>query len=369
MSLEFWSRIIGMVVFMLVGGRLGTDVANNLKVSTETYSFIFGLLGLGFGVIVTPYFTIRPFRSLYRALQETPIESVFTACLGGILGLLLALLLAYPLSLSIEPLNRILPLVVSLVGAYLGLSVFAMRSPEIWSFLTDGFGKRRVSGSSRQILLDTSVLIDGRIVEIARTGFLDGMISIPSFVLTELHQVADSSDAMRRLRGRRGLNKLNELQRNNILPVKVIDEDIENIVEVDAKLVALCLKLDAPLLTNDYNLNRVAEAQGVFVLNINSLANAVRSMYIPGETFTIHIIQEGKELSQGVGYLEDGTMVVVESGKNYLDRTIRVEATKLITKDTGRMIFARPYVEGMPSAAAQIESIISTPPPTNAIRR
>ena len=161
-------------------------------------------------------------------------------------------------------------------------------------------------------------------------------------MLSELHRVADSSDPLRRNRGRRGLAKLNELQRNNDLPVKIIDDDPPDFGEVDAKLVALSIQLNASLVTNDFNLNQVADAQGVDVLNINALANAVRSVYIPGEKFAIRIIQQGRDPNQGVGYLDDGTMVVVESGQKYMDRNVSVEVTKLINRPTGRMIFAVP---------------------------
>jgi len=168
---------------------------------------------------------------------------------------------------------------------------------------------------------------------------------IPRFVLSELHQVADSSDTLRRNRGRRGLTKLNELQRSSVTPVKIIEEDVEEVNEVDDKLVMLAQRLDACLVTNDYNLNKVAHAQGVMVLNVNALANAVKPDLIPGETFPIHIIQEGRDADQGVGYLEDGTMVVVEKGKSFMDRTIRVTVTKSITRDAGRMIFAVPEID------------------------
>ncbi len=197
-------------------------------------------------------------------------------------------------------------------------------------------------GGERQLLLDTSVLIDGRIVDIAKTGFLGGTLVVPRFVISELHQVADSSDTLRRNRGRNGLNNLKALQQEGDVPFKIVEDDIESIREVDDKLVALALQMKAAIITNDYPLNNVAQAQGVPVLNINALANAVRSAYLPGETFPLRIIQEGKEPNQGVGYLDDGTMVVVEGGKQYMDRTIRVEVTKFINQPTGRMFFAKP---------------------------
>ena len=350
MSIDLIYRLIGMVIFALIGGRLGIEIAAPLGLSELVVSFFFGLVGVLFGLIVTPLITIRPLRKINQMIKETPVEVLLTAMLGALVGLMIGLLLSYPLSLLFSPFDSVLPIVVSIIMAYFGLLTFSVRSREIWAVLSELFGTRkRLMGmqSNRQLLLDTSVLIDGRIVEIAKTGFMGGTLVVPRFVLNELHQVADSSDPLRRNRGRRGLTKLNELQqRTNIAPVKVIEDDIEDINEVDSKLIALALQMDSPLVTNDFNLNRVAEAQGVLVLNINLLANAVRSVYIPGETFPIHIIQEGREFGQGVGYLEDGTMVVVENGKAYMDRTIRVTVTKLINKDTGRMIFATPEPNG-----------------------
>jgi uncharacterized protein YacL len=239
----------------------------------------------------------------------------------------------------------VLPAAISVVAGYLGLTIFTVRSRELWNLVGDLSGKRRpIFGGNpdRQILLDTSVLIDGRIVDIAKTGFLGGTLAVPRFVINELHQVADSSDTLRRNRGRNGLTKLNELQRDGLMPFKIIEEDIPGIAEVDDKLVALALQLSAPIITNDYPLNRIAETQGVTVLNVNALSNAVRAQYLPDDVFPIRIIQEGREADQGVGYLEDGTMVVVEGGKTYMDRTINVRVTKYITRDTGKMYFAVP---------------------------
>jgi uncharacterized protein YacL len=294
------------------------------------------------GLIMTPYLTIRPITFVRRTLTSMSVDILLVAVLGLTIGLVLALITAYPISLLGAPLGNIIPALTALLFGYLGMSIFAYRSREVIETL---FTKNRRSfnaGAGRELLLDTSVLIDGRIVEVAQTGFLGGTLVVPRFVLSELHQVADSSDPLRRNRGRRGLAKLNELQRDPTIEVDIIDDDVPGISQVDDKLVALAIERDANVVTNDFNLNQVAEAQGVVVLNINQLANAVRSAYIPGEEFSIHIIQEGREEDQGVGYLEDGTMVVVEKGSRYMDRTINVEVTKLINRPAGRMIFAQP---------------------------
>jgi uncharacterized protein YacL len=343
---DFLSRIIGLFVFTFVGARLGADASPALDMPADATSLIFALVGALVGLILTPWITVRPVRALSHAVKEMPIEVFFMTLIGAFIGLLLALLAVYPLSLLPPPFNHIVPPAVSIAGLYIGVSIFRLRSREIWEVLGEEMGIKRsrmfTMQSNRQLLLDTSVLIDGRIVEIAKTGFIGGTLLIPRFVLTELHQVADSPDTLRRNRGRRGLLKVNELQRNNIIPVRVIEDDIEEIQEVDSKLVALSLRMDAYLVTNDYPLSKVAEGQGVTVLNMNLLANAVRSAYIPGETFPLHIIQEGKDTGQGVGYLDDGTMVVVENGRQFMDRTIRVTVTKLINREAGRMIFAIP---------------------------
>lgn len=349
MTSDFVSRIIGFILFSIIGARIGVNAAESLQLSEEATSFIFLLVGALFGLIITPWISVRPIRFFRTTINEMPVEIMLSVTSGLIIGLVVALLAAYPLSLLDEPFGNTLPAIVVAVSAYLGMTIFGVRWREIGSFIEQRTGMRRgrlmgVQGE-RQLLVDTSVLIDGRIVEIAESGFLGGTLIIPRFVLTELHQVADSSDTLRRNRGRRGLGKLNELQRNNLAPVKIVDDDVEELPEVDDKLVALSLQMNAAIITNDFNLNKVAEAQGVMILNINALANAVRSIYIPGETFPLRIIQEGRDEGQGVGYLEDGTMVVVENGRDYMDRMITVEVTKLISRDAGRMIFAVPENE------------------------
>jgi uncharacterized protein YacL len=193
----------------------------------------------------------------------------------------------------------------------------------------------------RNVLLDTSVIIDGRIADIARTGFLAGTLLIPRFVLNELQYIADSPDALRRQRGRRGMEVLSQLQKDSAVPVRISDIDVEGVREVDDKLVVLARQLRCPILTNDYNLNRVAELQGVAVLNVNELANAVKSVFLPGESITVNIIQEGREAGQGIAYLDDGTMVVVEDGRNRINTKTPVNVTKVLQTAAGRMIFAR----------------------------
>jgi uncharacterized protein YacL len=348
-SAEFISRIVGMIVFAVLGAQLGGIAAQALQVANNlVISFFFGLTGILFGLVLTPWLTVRPVRWLSRSINEQPIEVLFTTLLGLVIGLLLALLLAYPLAQLPPPLNNWVPTLMSVVLAYVMTTLFRNRSREVWSFMNEwlGIGSKALAmpgtGGDKQFLLDTSILIDGRIVDIARTGFIAGTLTVPRFVISELHRVADSSDPQRRNRGRRGLTKLNDLQRDPTVSFRIVDDDFEDISDVDDKLIALGLKLGVPILTIDFPMNQVAKAQGVEVLNINALSNAVRSAYIPGETFALRVLQEGREAGQGVGYLEDGTMVIVENGKQYMDRTIYVEVTKLINKEAGRIIFAKP---------------------------
>ena len=198
------------------------------------------------------------------------------------------------------------------------------------------------SAEDQLTLLDTSVIIDGRISDICKTGFIRSTLLVPNFILQELQHIADSSEPLRRNRGRRGMDVLKFLQEECKVPIRFSDMDVTDVRDVDSKLVALARDLGAPVMTNDYNLNRVAELQGVTVLNINELANAVKAIFLPGEDLSVKIVQEGREIGQGVGYLDDGTMVVVENGRDYLQDTIGVVVTKVLQTTAGRMIFARP---------------------------
>jgi len=235
--------------------------------------------------------------------------------------------------------------------SYLGVSLFYTRSQEFRNAFQT-FSNRLGSKSTRaqtegehRILVDTSAIIDGRIADIVKTGFLHGTLIVPRFVLNELQYVSDSADSLRRQRGRRGIDILAELQQNENIPVVISDIDVEGVREVDDRLVVLARQMRCPILTNDYNLNRIAELQGVKVLNINDLANAVKVILLPGESFKVHIIQEGKEYNQGVGFMDDGTMVVVENGQHYMNKEINVIVTKVLQTSAGRMIFAKPENE------------------------
>jgi uncharacterized protein YacL len=251
-----------------------------------------------------------------------------------------------------SPWGEWLPLGVSLfLGlGMLGLTV-AKRKDLLLAAETVGLLRRPVAEGEAgrrgdpHIVVDTSAIIDGRIAEIVESGFIYGTLVVPRFVLEELQHIADSSDTLRRNRGRRGLEILNRMQKDASTPVQIIEDEVPEIPEVDAKLVALARERSRVILTNDFNLNRVAELQGVRVMNINSLANAVKPAVLPGEELRVRVIQEGKEAGQGVGFLDDGTMIVVEGGARHIDKDLDVSVTRVLQTVAGRMIFAQPRLD------------------------
>ncbi len=346
MSADFISRIIGMLVLAVAGVFLGIYLAAQLNGEPYQYVAIFFLIGALAGLVLTPYFSVRPFLALRRRIRQAPAQQLLAGILGLVVGLIIAALLVFPLSLLPSPFKQILPFVVAVLFGYFGVMVMITRQHDIFSLIRGQLpdregGRPRAMSNVRPVLLDTSVIIDGRIADISRTGFINGEMLVPRFVLNELQHIADSSEALRRRRGRRGLEMLRRLQNDSVTPVRIVDMDIDGVREVDDKLVLLAKRMTCPIVTNDYNLNRVAQLQGVRVLNINELANAVKAMFLPGESLDIEIIQEGKEVGQGVGYLDDGTMVVVEHGKPHIGRQVEVVVTKVLQTSAGRMLFAR----------------------------
>ncbi len=353
---ETWiSRIIGLIIFGIIGAFLGTPVNTavtqfwpqstiNPLLITAVTSVLVGAIGF----IIAPWLSIKPLQALRKTFAKASAHSLMGGLTGLIVGLFTAALLAYPLSLLPEPLGNIFPFVGVLLFGYLGIALFVTRQDDIFNLIRSQSGKsvfhlgHPQSDPEHQILVDTSAIIDGRIADIAKTGFITGSLIVPRFVLNELQFVSDSADDLRRQRGRRGMEILAELQKSETLPVTISDLDVEGVREVDDRLVVLARQLHCPILTNDYNLNRIAELQGVKILNINELANAVKSILLPGETLQMKIIQEGKEYGQGVGYMEDGTMVVIENGHKYIGQTINVIVTKVLQTAAGRMVFAKP---------------------------
>jgi uncharacterized protein YacL len=349
-SNEFILRLIGAAAGAAAGFFFGSwlSVAVNAVSQKAGYVFVFSLLGLLSGLILTPYFTSRPLRRIRRRLVAMPTEQL-VAIIGGVfLGLIAAALLTLPLSTLPSPFRQVIPLVAAVLLCYLSVVMLTLRQRDLQSTLSFLQRDRQASGQQGQsaedhlTLLDTSVIIDGRISDICKTGFIRSTLLVPNFVLQELQHIADSSDPLRRNRGRRGMDVLKFLQEECKVPIRFSDMDVSEVRDVDSKLVALARDLGSPIMTNDYNLNRVAELQGVTVLNINELANAVKAIFLPGEDLSVKIVQEGREIGQGVGYLDDGTMVVVENGRDHLEDTIGVVVTKVLQTTAGRMIFARP---------------------------
>jgi uncharacterized protein YacL len=310
-------------------------VAQILTLNRLLVSIAFAMIGFAVGYVLAPA-VFRPFRAVYEELSDVPPANLMGGTIGLAIGLLLAALLAIPLHLIPEPWGLFLPVITAFALGYLGVAIVG-GNPGAYLNLLHG---QRASGAGRMVILDTSVIIDGRVGDVAETGFLGKQIIVPRFVLSELQQVADSPDPLRRNRGRRGLEVLNRLQRSQVVVVEISDVDYPGTTEVDRKLVRLAEEIGGAVMTNDYNLNKIAEIQGIPVLNLNELANAVKTLVLPGEPLTVEVIQEGKESGQGVGYLDDGTMVVVEEGRDRLGQTLVVHVTRVFQTAAGRMIFA-----------------------------
>jgi uncharacterized protein YacL len=383
MSSNITVRLIGMLLFASAGLLLGFYLAPQLYGDTSPDSFNELILpltfaGALFGLLITPYLTVYPLRAIRSRLRTMPAPDLVSATLGLFVGLVLGALISWPLSNLPEWLGSVTPTIATLLFAALGLYVGLLRKRDLLdalpiarmsqvaprsdtttsgpahrtarmdNILTTGplrggeeLGSSERMQSERYLLVDTSAIIDGRIADISKTGFLDGTLLVPRFVLNELQHIADSPDAMRRARGRRGLDILNRLQKDSVVPVQISEVDAQEIPEVDGKLVKIARIYRCAVLTTDFNLNRVAEIQGVSVLNINELANAVKPVVLPGEEMSVQVMQEGKELGQGVAYLDDGTMVVVENGKRYMNTEVEVVVTRVLQTVAGRMIFAQ----------------------------
>ncbi|CAM3895051.1 PIN/TRAM domain-containing protein [Alkalicoccus chagannorensis] len=293
-------------------------------------------------------------RYVEESLMKHPVTDLFFGTMGLFIGLALAFLITVALmSMEIPVVSSILPILLTLFFGYIGFRIGLQKRDELMALLPLGRGaSKKKAGEDESAaeetkepklkLLDTSVIIDGRIADICQTGFIEGTLLIPEFVLEELQHIADSSDVLKRNRGRRGLDILNKIQKELDVNVEIYEGDFDDIQEVDSKLVKLAKLLDGFVVTNDFNLNKVCDLQGVAVLNINDLANAVKPVVLPGEEMAVQIIKDGKEQNQGIAYLDDGTMIVVEEGKSHIGSTIDVVVTSVLQTSAGRMIFAKP---------------------------
>ena len=330
-----------------------------------------GAIGALIGMVTASYFisVLKRFSAWVETqLNKMPIHDVIAGVAGLSLGLILATLLGAAFS-RIPIVGNYIPVVFAIVFGYLGIRITMTKREEIAEmfnfiprFFKDVLRARETKpeplpvqpealpapkeetsdGDKRYKLLDTSAIIDGRIADVIDSGFLEGTLLIPVFVLEELQRIADSADALKRVRGRRGLDILQKIRSEEKLPVEIDSRDFDDIAEVDSKLVRLGRMVGGKIVTNDYNLNKVSELQGVSVLNVNELANAVKPVVVPGESMHVTVVKDGKEQGQGVAYLDDGTMIVIEGGHRHLNQDIDVEVTSALQTAAGRMIFAKP---------------------------
>lgn len=343
-------RVMGAGGFGVLGWRLAAIISESS--SDEERFFPWGLAltltGIPLGAFITPYLTVKPWRKGSDYISSIPGSTLVSGTAGLLVGLVMASLVSIPLYALDGWKGWGVPIIVSsalgLGGLWIGVSrkqdaqaIF----PALENINGTGPGKGRAARNGN-ILVDTSAIIDGRIADLSITGFLEGVLVVPRFILDELRHIADSSDPLRRARGRRGLEVLGRLRKDATVPLEVLDVGVNAGDEVDSRLVQLARSMKSPILTTDYNLNRVAELQGVQVLNVNELANALKSIVLPGEELRVNIVQEGKEAGQGVAYLDDGTMVVVEGGRRYLNAFHDVVVTRVLQTAAGRIIFAQP---------------------------
>ena len=352
-------RVI-QIAFLFIGGALGfallpplyefMNLSENPWLTNPYVSVLLGAaLLFSISFLFADYF-VRIINWLEGVLFKLPAGDLLFGTLGLIIGLIVAFLVGFAISsIDIPLINSIVPIILSILLGYIGFRTGYQKRDELLQMFTPKANRKKSTDSSVESklsasykLLDTSVIIDGRIADISETGFVEGVLVVPQFVLSELQHIADSSDTLKRTRGRRGLDVLKRLQDERSSQVLIVEEDFEDVQEVDMKLVRLAKNMKASILTNDFNLNKVCELHQVQVLNINDLANAVKPVVIPGEDMQVLVIKDGKEHNQGVAYLDDGTMIVVEGGRSYIGQVIFVTVTSVLQTSAGRMIFAKP---------------------------
>ena len=394
MNERFW-EILSRVLIVILGSSIGYYVLPllwdmiNINISffySPLFNIVLGAIILFLIYGLTQPLLMRFIRNIERDMRQLSIEKVLVSAVGVIIGLVLAWLINIPLVAIGWPfISNILPIVLTIVLGVLGFYIFSNKSAEIMEMLTRFPQVRRSESTDTAItddtqsdkeahesdlsthseghdmytdallslrqaadeayqpykILDTSVIIDGRILDVLKAGFIEGVIVVPNFVLKELQYIADSADSLKRVRGRRGLDILNQIQALDDVIVDFYAGDFDDESEVDLKLLRLAKLVDGVVVTNDYNLNKVSQFHKIKVLNINELANSLKSVVIPGESLTVHIVKAGTERQQGVAYMDDGTMIVVEEGKHHIDETLSVEITSAIQTNAGRMVFAK----------------------------
>ena len=340
-------RLIAALIGFVFGFFLGSSLLQVTQVTPLTNQILVVLLLATacaiLGWLGAPYVTVMPAGYIVNWLRAASGGDLIGGAFGAAVGLMLALFLAFPLSFLPGEIGRYAPLVTAVVLGMIGATAGAVKRNELSAFAQGVRGVRRDRADSR-VLLDTSVIIDGRVADVVKSGFVRGTLIVPKFVLAELQFFNDSPDGSKRERGRRGLEMLAKMQKEDTVKVELSEEEPAG-TGADGKLVTLARTLGVPIMTNDYGLNRVAELQGITVLNINDLAKAVRPVVLPGEEITVRVIQEGKEPAQAVGYLEDGTMVVIENGLRHIGSELPVTVMRVLQTVGGRMIFGHPKGE------------------------
>jgi uncharacterized protein YacL len=349
-SFNFIIRVLGMGALAYVGNYLGTVLSGNPPTQSEIQATqLLTLAGAGLGLLASPYLILVPLSKVWHYIKSISISELIAVVFGALLGTVFATLITVPLSQLPPPFGQFLPITVAILLAYLGALIFAKRKKEIGDLLRSSRRSpfvvpqpliESLTQQPHRYILDTSTIIDGRIAMVSQTGFLDGELLVPKFVLNELQMLADSADEQRRSRGRRGLEILNTMQQEGNMSVEVIDVEVNGVQQVDDKLVVLARQYHSPIITNDYNLGRVAGLQGVKVLNLNQLADAVRPPVLPGQDIHITIRDVGREREQGISFLDDGTMIVVEDARKLVGQTVSATVTRVYQTQTGRIVFA-----------------------------
>ncbi len=339
---NFYVRIVGAVVLAYGGYVFGRASSSSPPTETQLWAItLLVLCGAAIGLIMTPYLTIDPLRRVVRAIRIMPFLELAGVALGMFGGLLAAVLVTVPLSKLPGAIGQYSPIAAAVLLAYIGSTIATARRNDILEIILAERRARHNAAPERRTLVDTSVIIDGRIGDVVNAGFISGTLAIPHFILQELQQLADSGDSLTRAKGKRGLDVLRKLQEAKHIEVAIIDADVPGIKEVDEKLVAVALEQDIPLLTNDSNLAHIAQLQGVPVQNLNKLADAVRIPFAVGDPISITVRSEGREREQGVGFTDDGTMIVVEDTRHLIGQEVSAVVTRVYTTQTGRIIFAQ----------------------------
>lgn len=351
------SSIMGIAIGYIVGKVLITlGIRQGIKVFVEPlYTGLILLIVILIFAIIFYFLSSFIYKGIIaiidgfeRNIQKLTVTEFLFGTLGLLVGLVFTTLIGVPISRIHFVIGPILFILIDLIGALVGIKIFIKRKDDILNLLTsikkNGIRDKKNKHNEKICpkILDTSVIIDGRIFDICQTGFVEGPLVIPGFVLNELRHISDSADGLKRNRGRRGLDILNKIQKELSIETQIYEEDFPEIAEVDAKLLKLAQVLNGKVVTNDFNLNKVAEFQGVPVLNINELANAIKPVLLPGEEMKVVVMKDGKEASQGIAYLDDGTMIVVEGGRKFISEEIMVVVTSVLQTAAGRMIFAKP---------------------------